>query len=217
MADIKIKDAKGKEVGKHSLKKEIGGVEVSQSLLHSVVVAEESNARQGTHSVRTRAEAQGGGRKPYRQKKTGRARHGSIRSPIWTHGGMAHAIKPRDYSKKVNKLERRKAMLGAFVMRANDGDIILVDKLSFDQPKTKDAAAMLEAWGCSSLKRVLLVLPEADANVVKSFRNIGNVVIRSIPKKNGRSGAFSTRDLLVAHKIVMSKDAMEQLEQEWTS
>ena len=108
-------------------------------------------------------------------------------------------------------------MVGAFAVRANEGDVILVDKLSFDKPQTKEAVNMLDAWGCTDVRRVLLVLPEAEANIVKSFRNLGNVEIRCIPKRDGRSGAFSTRDLLVAHKIVMSKDAMEQLEKEWTS
>lgn len=216
MAELEIKDSKGKVVGKHKVAAPIAEVEVGQSVLHRAVIAEQANARQGTQSTKTRSEARGGGRKPYKQKKTGNARQGTIRAPHYAHGGVALAPKPRDYSKKVNKKERRLATIGAFSAKVNDGDVIVTKEISLKDGKTKEAAALLKTLGLSDVKRVLVVLPAHDEMVLRSFRNIPNVEIRTAPSRDGKSSAFSTRDLLVAHKILVTEDAMKQIEEVWT-
>ena len=199
--------------------------EVKTSTVHRVVIAEQANKRQGTQSVRTRGEASGGGRKPYRQKKTGRARQGSIRAPHYVHGGMAFAVKPRSYEQKVNKKERRLATKAAFASRVKDGDVIVVDSISIGTPKTKEAAAILAKAGAAA-KRVLVILPIYDEATYKSFRNLRHdgemkVEIRTAPisvkagDERVKSQAFSTRDLLIAHKIVVSKDALKAIEEVW--
>lgn len=200
--------------------------EAKVSTLHRVVIAEEANKRQGTQSAKTRSETRGGGRKPYKQKKTGRARQGSIRAPHYAHGGMAHAVKPRSYEHKVNKKERRLALKAALTARIDEGDVIMVDAIAFDTPKTKAAVAFLEKAGIAAAKRVLIILPEYDEATYKCFRNLRNgeatkIEVRTAPA-NVKAGAdavktqsFSTRDLLVAHKIVMAKDALKKIEEAW--
>ncbi|MFW5697599.1 MAG: 50S ribosomal protein L4 [Fimbriimonadaceae bacterium] len=216
MAELAIKNEKGKEVGKHKLSDSIAAAKASRSLLHRAVVSEESNSRQGTQETKTRSEARGGGRKPYRQKKTGNARQGSIRAPHYARGGMAHALKPRDYSKKLNRKERRAALKSALNLRAEAGDLILVDKLQISEPKTKEAVAFLQAQELAEVKRVLIIVAEHDVNVHKSFRNLGNVVVKTAPNAEGKGESFSARDLLVAHKIVATKDAMAKIEEVWS-
>lgn len=191
-------------------------LKVSENLLHRVLVAEEANSRQGTQSAKTRSETRGGGRKPYKQKKTGNARQGTIRAPHYAHGGMALAVKPRDYSKKVNKKERRLALLGAFADKLNSGAVIVVDKIAFGAPKTKDAAALLAKNGVADVKRVLVIVAEHDDNVVKSFNNLATVEVRTAPRKDGQGAGFSTRDLLLANKILISKDALATFEETYT-
>jgi large subunit ribosomal protein L4 len=189
---------------------------VSKSILHRVVVAEEANDRQGTQSAKTRSETRGGGRKPYKQKKTGNARQGTIRAPHYAHGGMALAVKPRDYSKKVNKKERRLAMAGAIAARVNEGDVVMVKEIKFGAPKTKDAIQLLEKAGVTGVKRVLVVLESHDDVAYRSFRNLPNVEVRCAPSKSGEGRAFSTRDVLVAHKIVMAEGAVAKIEEALT-
>lgn len=191
-------------------------LKVTNALLRRVVTAEEANARQGTQSAKTRSETRGGGRKPYKQKKTGNARQGTIRAPHYAHGGMALAIKPRDYTKKVNRKERRLALAGALSARLNAGDVVTVDKIQFKAPKTKDAIAMLQKAGVGEARRVLVVLAEMDPVAYKSFRNIPGVEVRVAPNKDGQGSAFSTRDLLVAHKIVLTKGAVDKIEEVWS-
>lgn len=216
MADIQIIGANGKASGKHELHEAIAQSDVSRAVMHRAVVAEEANSRQGTQSAKTRSEAKGGGRKPYKQKKTGNARQGTIRAPHYAHGGMALAVKPRDYSKKVNKKERRLAIIGAFAAKAESGDVIIADAIAFGAPKTKEAAALLQALGVSDVKRVLVVTAEHNEAVLKSFRNLPNVEVRCAPNREGKGEPFSTRDILVAHKIVVAKDAMAKIEEAWT-
>lgn len=197
--------------------KNLKALEVDMNLLHRVVVAEEANARQGTHSARTRSEARGGGRKPYKQKKTGNARQGTIRAPHYAHGGMALAIKPRDYSKKVNKKEKRLAMAQALAEKVQGGSIVVCDKIGFKEPKTADAVKLLAANGLADTRRVLVVLSEHDPVVLKSFRNLPNVVVRTVPTAEGKGEGFSTRDLVVAHKVLMDKAAAKSLEDRYTA
>jgi len=188
------------------------GLNVSPNLLHRVVVAEEANARQGTQSAKTRSEVRGGGKKPYKQKKTGNARQGTIRAPHYAHGGMALAVKPRDYAKKVNRKERRLALLGALADKAASGDLVVVDKIAIATPKTKDAMALIAKNGAADAKRVLVILADHDEATIKSFQNIAGVEVRTAPRKDGRGAAFSTRDLLVAHKVLIAKDALATVE-----
>jgi large subunit ribosomal protein L4 len=221
MASIEIKDAHGKKVGSHDLSAALTTISASHTTIHRTVVAEEANSRQGTQSAKTRSETRGGGRKPYKQKKTGNARQGTIRAPHYAHGGMAFAVKPRDYSKKINRQERRAAILSSFAMHIEAGNVSIVDKIAFAEPKTKEAIAFLTAHGLNEVRRVLVILPEYDEVVLKCFRNLSNVVVRTAPAsvKKGEEGpktqAFSARDVLVAHKVVVVKDALARIEEVW--
>ena len=218
MASIEVKGKDGKKVGTYDLGKGLAGYTASPVSIHRTVVAEEANTRQGTQKAKTRSETRGGGRKPYKQKKTGRARQGSIRSPQYAHGGMALAVAPRDYEKKVNRKERRAAILAALSAKAETGDLVIADKILFAAPKTKDAAAMLNAMGIAGERRVLVVLPAYDQATYRSFRNLPNVTVRTAPTKAGdetKTVAFSARDLIVAHKVLIAQDALKKIEEVW--
>src|SRR5206468_1555245 len=154
-ASIPLVDQDGKKSGTRELPAELFEASVNVPLMHQVVVAGMAAARRGTASTKTRAEVRGGGKKPWRQKGTGRARHGSIRSPIWTGGGVAHGPKPRDYSMRVNKKMKKAALRSALTDTATSGKLALVDRLEFDGPSTRDAVAVLDALGLGG--RVLLV------------------------------------------------------------
>lgn len=222
MAAIEIKDKSGKKVGSHDLSAALTTIVASHTTIHRTVVAEEANSRQGTQSAKTRSEVRGGGRKPYKQKKTGNARQGTIRAPHYAHGGMAFAVKPRDYSKKVNRQERRAAIISALAMHIEAGNVTIVDKVAFGTPKTKDAVAFLTALGLADTRRVLVILTEVDDVTTKSFRNLSNVELRTAPAsvKKGeeapKTQAFSARDMLVAHKVVIVKDALSRIEEVWS-
>lgn len=217
MANLEIKSTAGKKVGTHKLSEAILAAKPDQSVVHRTVVAEEANSRQGTQSAKTRSEVRGGGRKPYKQKKTGNARQGTIRAPHFTHGGMALAVKPRDYDKKVNKKERRAAILGVLNAKIESGDVQVVDQIVFAAPKTKDATAFLAAFGVAEAKRVLVIIPAIDEKTYRSFRNLPNVVVKTAPSTNAevKTDVFSARDLAVAHKIVVAQDALKQIEEVW--
>lgn len=219
MANIEVKSKDGKKVGSHAVSEVITSAKPAATVLHRTVVAEEANKRQGTQSAKTRSEVKGGGRKPYKQKKTGNARQGSTRSPQYTHGGMALAVKPRDYDKKVNKKERRSAILGALNLKLEAGDLFVADAIQFATPKTSDALAMLKAFGLDEVRRVLVVLTTYDETTFRSFRNLKNVEVRTAPAGKGdtdsKTVAFSARDLVVAHKILIAKDALAKIEEVW--
>lgn len=217
MAKLDVKNKDGKQVGQVELSAEFLGAAVNPHVLHRTVVAELANARQGTQSAKTRSETRGGGRKPYKQKKTGNARQGTIRAPHYAHGGMALAVKPRDYDKKVNRKERRAAILGAFAEQANAGNVIVADGISFAEAKTKHAIAMLKALGLADVSRVLVILEQADDVTHKCFRNLPNVTVRTAPSadKDAKSAVFSARDLLVAHRVVIAKGALAKIEEVW--
>lgn len=217
MATLEIKDTKGKVVGKHELSSVVASAAPLMHLLHQAVVTEEANSRQGTQSAKTRSEVRGGGRKPYKQKKTGNARQGTIRAPHYAHGGMALAVKPRDYSKKMNKRERRAAILGAINAQIEAGNVSVADKIVFTAPKTKDALTLLAAHGVQDARRVLVVVNTHDEATWRSFRNISNVQVRTAPSREegAKTNAFSARDILVAHKIVIAADALASIESVW--
>lgn len=217
MAELIVKSRDGQEVGKRTLSPNFGTVRVSMTSLHRVVVAEEANKRQGTQKTKTRSEVRGGGRKPYKQKKTGNARQGTIRAPHYAHGGMALALTPRDYEKKVNKKERRASILGVLGAQAEVGNVTIIDSLVFDAPRTKDATAFLKNLGLEGARRILIILPQYDEATYKSFRNLQNVEVRTAPTvdQSEKSQAFSARDLMVAKNIIIVQAALDRIEEVW--
>ncbi len=200
MASVEIVDQSGSRVGEQELDPGVFDVQVNVPVMHQVVVAAMAARRAGTHATKTRAEVAGGGKKPWRQKGTGRARHGSIRSPLWVGGGVAHGPHPRDHAMRVNKKMKRLALRSALTDRAREGRIRVLDGLAFDAPSTKDAAGVLEALGLEG--RVLLVLPEPAEVVEKSFRNLPEV-------KVVYPGNLSTYDVLYGDWVVFVGEALE--------
>jgi large subunit ribosomal protein L4 len=207
MPSVQVRDPQGTVLGERPLPAELFGAGVNVPVMHQVVTAGMAVQRAGTHSTKTRAEVAGGGRKPWRQKGTGRARHGSIRSPLWSGGGVAHGPKPRDYGKRVNKKMKRAALRSALSDAAQTGKVAVVQDMRFDEPKTKDAVAVLEALGLSG--HVLLVIDAPDEAVEMSFRNIGRVKI-------DYPGNLSTYDLLRADRVLFTSQALDALTGETT-
>ena len=198
----KVIDGAGKSTGNASLPEEIFGGDVNVPLVHQVVTAQLAEARSGTASTKKRSEVRGGGQKPWRQKGTGRARHGSTRSPIWVGGGVVFGPKPRDYSVKVNKKMRAAALRSALADKANDGRIFVID--GFRETKTKAAASALKAAEIEG--RVLLVLdPEDEGSriVDQAFRNLSDAAFTLY-------GSLSTYDVVVADAIVFTKTALDK-------
>ena len=218
MAELKVIRPDGQDAGVHTVGDKLANATAKLVTTHRAVVAEEANSRQGTQKTKTRSETRGGGRKPYKQKKTGNARQGSIRAPQWAHGGMALAITPRDYDKKVNRKEKRAAILGALSAQIEAGHVTVVETIAFAAPKTKDAQAMLLAAGIAKgQRRILVILPQVDDATYKSFRNLPNVEVRTAPstEPGAKTSTFSTRDLLLAQRIVVAKDALARIEEVW--
>ncbi len=196
---VDVVDQTGKKVGEQELDAAVFGVQVNVPLMHQVVTAGMAAQRAGTHSTKTRAEVSGGGKKPWRQKGTGRSRHGSSRSPIWVGGGIAHGPKPKDYEKKVPKKMKRIALRSALSDRAREGRIAIVDGLSFSEPSTKEALGVLEGLKAEGL--VLLVLATPAILVEKSFRNLSQVRI-------AYAGNLGTHEILYADWVIFTKDAI---------
>jgi large subunit ribosomal protein L4 len=203
MATLDVRSAAGKKVGSRDLPAEIFEASVNVPLMHQVVVAGLAAARAGTHSTKTRGEVTGGGRKPWRQKGTGRSRQGSIRSPQWVGGGVAHGPKPRSHEMRVNKKMKRGALRSALSDALASGKIAAVDGFGFDGPKTKDALKTMSALGLEG--RVLIVLPQPDRDTELSFRNLVNVKVTF-------AGSLSVYDVLYADRIVFTGDALDALE-----
>jgi large subunit ribosomal protein L4 len=204
MADIKAKvlDATGKSTGDKKLPAEIFGGEVNVPLMHQVVTAQLAAARSGTASTKTRSEVRGGGAKPWRQKGTGRARHGSTRSPIWVGGGVVFGPHPRDYTQRLPKKMRKAALRSALADKAQAGQVFILD--SFTETKTKAAAQALKGAGITG--KVLMVLDPADEGsrtVDRAFRNIGKAAFSLV-------GSLSTYDVLVADTIVFTSSAFDR-------
>ena len=203
MAKVALYNMDGKECGEIELKDEIFNVEVNTVVMHEVVVAHLANRRQGTQSAKTRAEVRGGGRKPYRQKGTGRARQGSIRSPQWVGGGVVFAPKPRDYSKKVNKKVRRIALKSALTSRVQEDKLIVLENLNLEEIKTKAMVGVLNNF---NVEKALVVLDGDNQNVVLSARNIPNV-------KTVRADMLNVYDILKYETFVATKDAVAKIEE----
>jgi len=208
MADIQIniKDADNKAKGKISLPGSVFGCEASSALVHSAVVNHLANQRQGTHATKTRGLVSGGGRKPYKQKKTGRARAGSSRSPLFRHGGTIFGPQPRDYEMKMPKAAKKTALYKALSMKLADDEIIVLDKLSVAAPKTKDIVGIIEALGLSG-QSVLFVLSGADKNVLLSVRNIPAVRVCQVSDLNAYQVAAFNR-------LVFTEDAIKKVSAE---
>jgi large subunit ribosomal protein L4 len=203
MAEVSVLNMEGSEVGKIKLNDAIFGVEINEHLVHLAVVAQLANNRQGTQKAKTRSEVRGGGRKPWRQKGTGHARQGSIRSPQWTGGGVVFAPTPRDYSKKMNKKEKRIALKSALTSRVAEGKFIVVDELKFDAPKTKEFAEVMKNLEAD---KALVVINDNDTNVVKSAANIPTV-------KTASTNTINVYDILKYDKVIVTQDAVKTIEE----
>ena len=204
MPNMKVVDMAGKEVGSIELSDAVFGVDVNSTVLHAAVKAYLSNQRQGTQSTLTRTEVSGGGKKPWKQKGTGRARQGSTRAPQWTHGGIALGPKPRSYRVNMNKKERRAALLGAMSTKVADNAMVVVDSIAATEYKTKAMIAMLTALGAE--KKVLIVLPAADPMVIKSCANIPGV-------RTTVYNALNVYDVLNCDTFIVAKAAVEKIEE----
>ena len=204
MLKTNVLDMSGKVVGEIELSEAIFGIAPNQSVVHDVVKNHLANLRQGTQSALTRAEVSGGGRKPWRQKGTGRARQGSTRAPQWTHGGIVFAPKPRDYSYTLNKKQKRLALKSALSAKAAETAIVVIDEIKMDAPKTKEFAAFLNAVGVQG--KALVVTAENDTNVVKSGRNIPGCEVTF-------ANLLNVYDIMNAKQLVVDKAALQKIEE----
>lgn len=203
MPTVDLYNREGQKVGDMQLSDNVFAVEVNESVLHQVVVAQLANKRQGTQSAKTRAEVSGGGKKPWRQKGTGRARQGSIRAPQWIHGGIVFAPKPRDYRMAIPKTMKRVAMKSALTSKVNDNNIIVLEGLQLEAPKTKEIVKMINAF---EAKKPLIVVPATDEVVYKSVRNIEGAMV--IPVNN-----LNVYDILKHDKFIITKEAVAKIEE----
>ena len=203
MANVSVYNIEGKEVGSIELNDAVFGVEVNEHLVHMAVVNQLANNRQGTQSAKTRSEVSGGGRKPWRQKGTGHARQGSTRSPQWTGGGVVFAPKPRDYSFKMNKKEKKLALLSALTSKVADNKIVVLDEFKLDEIKTKNMVNVLKNL---EVKKALVVTDDDNKNVTLSSRNIPGV-------KTAFTNTINVYDILKYDKMVVAKDVISKIEE----
>ncbi len=203
MPETTLRKVDGSSGGSVSLSEKLFNAKINPGLMHQAVVNEATNSRQDTRETKTRAEVAGGGRKPYRQKGTGRARQGTISAPHYRHGGIVFGPHMRDLSAKLPKKARRAALMSALSTKMADDAIIILDALTMDTHSTKTAAALLKTLGITG--KVLVVLPETNLTIYKSFRNIPGVTVRVAP-------AFSVRDVLGAGRIIMTQGALDTLD-----
>ena len=204
MLKTNVYDMSGKLVGEIELPEALFGIEPNAAVVDELDKNHLAYCRQGTQSALTRAEVSGGGRKPWRQKGTGRARQGSTRAPQWTHGGIVFAPKPRDYSYSLNKKTRRLALKSVLSAKAAEANIVVIDEIKMDAPKTKEFAAFLNAVNCNC--KTLVVTAEANANVVKSGRNIPGCEVTF-------ANVINVYDVLNAKKLVVDKAALQKIEE----
>ena len=204
MVSIPVRDVSGAETGTVELPADVFGIEPNAAVMHQVVTAQLAARRSGTHKTKTRSEVRGGGSKPWRQKGTGRARHGSIRSPLWRGGGIAHGPQPRSYEQSTPKKMKRLALRSALSDRAAEGKIIVVEDWGFDAPSTKSAVAKLGALGAGG--RVLAVLERGDVTALKSFRNLPRV--HTLP-----ADQLNTYDVLVSDVVVFTSASLAGVNQ----
>jgi large subunit ribosomal protein L4 len=201
---MKVVDMAGKEVGTIELSDVVFGADVNSSVLHTAVKAYLANQRQGTQSTLTRTEVSGGGKKPWKQKGTGRARQGSTRAPQWTHGGIALGPKPRSYRLTLNKKVKRLALFGALSAKVAENEMVVVDTIAATSYKTKTMVQMLKDLGAE--KKALVVLPAVDPIVIKSCANIPGV-------KTTVFNAINVYDILNCNTLIVAKGAVEKIEE----
>ena len=204
MPKVALYDMSGAQIGELELNDSVFGIEPNKAIMYDFVKMQLANKRVGTSSTRTRAEVKGSGKKPWRQKGTGRARVGSSRNPVWTGGGIAFGPKPRDYSYRLPRKARRLAMKSALSSKVLENNIIVVDQLSFDEPRTKQMVATLQAL--NSGKKTLVVTANGDPNVSKSARNIPGV-------KPLRVDFINVYDLLKYDTLLITRDAVARVEE----
>jgi large subunit ribosomal protein L4 len=205
MPEIEIKDRDNKIIEKMNLREDVFGVEVKRGILHQVVVNYLANQRQGTHSTKTKGFVSGGGRKPYKQKGTGRARAGSTRSPLWRGGGTVFGPQPRDYSYKVPKKVKRRALMAALHEKLHNNAIVVIDSILMEKPRTKEMLSILKNLGLDK-KSVLVVLPEHNDSVALSVRNIPGVRIT-------RAMDLNTYDVIASNMLLMTREAIARFEE----
>ncbi|MCI1931300.1 MAG: 50S ribosomal protein L4 [Clostridia bacterium] len=203
MADVKVLNMSGAEVGTISLNDDIFGIEANEHAMHMAVISYLANQRQGTQSTKTRAEVSGGGRKPWRQKGTGRARQGSIRSPQWKGGGVVFAPKPRDYTMRLNKKLKRLALKSALSTKVAEEKIIVLDELTLSEVKTKEMANVLANINAG---KALVVMDGSNTNVILSARNIPEV-------KTAAVNTINVYDILKYNTLVLTKDAVAKIQE----
>jgi large subunit ribosomal protein L4 len=206
MVDCIVRDWQGEEVGQASLELRVASEASASHIVHRAVVRQLANARQGTASTKTRAEVSGGGRKPWRQKGTGRARAGSNRSPLWRGGGVIFGPKPRDYSTKMNRKERRLALRTAFQSRFEDLVVVQDFADQLPRPKTKELTQAIARWGIDPTAKILLILSERDEMVYLSARNIVNLKLIS-------ASSLNVYDLLDADRILATASALAKIQE----
>ncbi len=204
MTEVEIKDKNNNVIGKMSLPENVFGVRSKKSVIHEAVVNFLANQRQGTHATKTKGLVRGGGKKPWRQKHTGKARSGSIRSPLWRGGGTIFGPQPRDYSYNVPKKVKRLALMAALNEKISSGAVVVIDSISMQKPRTKEMISILKNLGLDN-KSVLIVLPEKDDAVIYSARNIPGVSVV-------RAGDLNAYDLLTHNLLLATKEAVKRLE-----
>ena len=203
MAEIDIKDKNNSSVGKLTLPETVFSVSTKQGTVHDSIVNYLANQRQGTHATKTKGLVSGGGKKPYKQKGTGRARAGSSRSPLWKGGGTVFGPQPRDYSYSLPKKAKKVALYGVLSSKYADGEITVIDGISFDKPRTKDMVALLKSLGLND-KTTLIILPEKNESVLFSARNIPGVTVMRVTDLN-------TYEVAVHNRLLITKQAVEML------
>lgn len=204
MPKVSTYDIKGKKVGEIELSDDIFAVEVSTSSMHQVIVAQLANKRQGTQSALTRGEVRGGGKKPWRQKGTGRARVGSSRNPVWRHGGVAFAPKPRDYRKNVNKKMRRLAIKSALTCKLADKQIFILEDMKIPQPKTKEMVKVLSALKIDG--KAMIITNEVNSDVVRASSNIKGVI-------TAVSTSINVYDIMNHDSLIITRSAVESIQE----
>lgn len=205
MPKVPVYNMAGEQIDEIELKEEIFNARVNPALLHQAVVMYEANRRAGTAATKTRAMVSGGGRKPWRQKGLGRARHGSIRSPIWRKGGVVFGPVPRDYRQKMPKKMRRAALRSALSAKVRDGELVVVDQLTLDSPKTREVVSLLRNLRLENAKP-LIVLAEADDNVRLAARNVPGV-------KTIEARELNTYDVLKHPRVLFTREAVARVEE----
>jgi large subunit ribosomal protein L4 len=204
MSKLSVLNTKGEKVKDITLSKEIWGIEPNNAVLYDAITLSRNSLRQGTADTKTRSEVSGGGKKPWRQKGTGRARQGSTRAPHWYHGGVVFGPHPRDYSKKMNRKERRLALKSALAYKAIEKELIIVDNFDIQSSKTKDVKSLLA--NLKAEKNVLIVVDELNENMILATRNLSNVILL-------QANEINVLDVISADKMIITEAAVKQIEE----